>query len=617
MKSDVEFAWNPEQEKCFIELKRLCSTHPVLKLYDVNKPVEVHCDASKDGLGAVLMQDGRPVAYSSRSLTDTEKRYAQIEKEMLSIVHACTKFHCFIFGKETIVFNDHKPLEMIFQKSLSSAPMRLQKMLLKLQWYNLKVRYRKGTEMTAPDALSRAYLPEAKTELDNLETISMLDMLDVTPDRYSDIAQRTRTELADLLYIITNGWPELRSDTPPSVREYWDSRDTLSVIDGIIFKGMRIVIPPSLRDRMLKLIHQSHLGIVKCKQRGREVLFWPTMNAAIENEVRNCSKCAQYQNKQTHEPLKPTITPDLPYSEVGCDLFDFDGKPYLMIVDYFSRYFDAIELNLTNTKSVVNAMKSVFSCHGIPRKLRSDNGPQFNSKEFRSFCDQYGIQHVTSSPHFQSSNGEAERAIQTVKKLWRKSDDKYLSLLDYRTTPLETINLSPAQLLMGRRPRNTLPTRSDLLKPMKVDSNIKERFETVKSKQKQYHDRKYVKELVPLKENDQVRIAPTQGSKEWKPGIVIARHESPRSYIVESANRQYRRNRQHLRVATEKANRVQSDNFEFDDDSYFETERVVKENVESSTNKSHFKEAAKLAAERKHYVTSSGRTVKPPARLDL
>ena len=97
----------------------------MLAFYDVNKQMEIQCDASKDGLGAVLIQAGRPVAYSSRSLTDTEKRYAQIEKEMLSIVHAATKFHCYIIGKETVVCNDHKPLEMIFQKPLVSAPMRL------------------------------------------------------------------------------------------------------------------------------------------------------------------------------------------------------------------------------------------------------------------------------------------------------------------------------------------------------------------------------------------------------------------------------------------------------------------------------------------------------------
>ena len=138
VKSETEFVWHHEQERCFNELKRLYR-QPVLAFYDINKPVEIHCDASKDGLGAVLIQAER--------LTDTKKRYAQVEKEMLSIVHAPTKFHYYIFGKETVVYNDHKPLEMIFRKPLASAPMRLQKMLLRHQWYNLKVCYRKGKDM--------------------------------------------------------------------------------------------------------------------------------------------------------------------------------------------------------------------------------------------------------------------------------------------------------------------------------------------------------------------------------------------------------------------------------------------------------------------------------------
>ena len=108
-----------EQQASFDKLKQLCSTTPVLAFYDVNKSVDIQCDASKDGLGAVILQDNRPIAYSSRSLTETEQRYAQIEKELLSIVHATTKFHCYIFGKTVTVYNDHKPLEQIFRNAYS------------------------------------------------------------------------------------------------------------------------------------------------------------------------------------------------------------------------------------------------------------------------------------------------------------------------------------------------------------------------------------------------------------------------------------------------------------------------------------------------------------------
>ena len=160
LKTNALFDWQPAQEEAFLKLKKQCCSQPVLKYFDVNKPVEIQCDASQHGLGAVLIQDDQPIVYSSRSLTDVEGRYAQIEKEMLSIVHACKKFHPYFFGKEVTVYNDHKPLEQILKKPLLAAPMRLQRMLLNLQWYDLIVKYRKGKEMYLPDTLSRAYLPD-------------------------------------------------------------------------------------------------------------------------------------------------------------------------------------------------------------------------------------------------------------------------------------------------------------------------------------------------------------------------------------------------------------------------------------------------------------------------
>ncbi|XP_013407625.2 uncharacterized protein K02A2.6-like [Lingula anatina] len=217
----------------------------------------------------------------------------------------------------------------------------------------------------------------------------------------------------------------------------------------------------------------------------------------IENMVRDCIKCSEYQNRLPAEPLKPTVPPDLPYTEVGCDIFDFGAKKYLLLIDYYSKYIDVVELNAATTTATINAMRYVFSCHGIPLKIRSDNGPQFSSCEFKQFCKVYDIEHMTSSPQYPGSNGEAERAIQIVKKMWKKCDDKYLALLNYRTTPLEGINLSPSQLLMGRRPRNTLPAARNLLKPQAYNQReVKRHFSQEKLKQKHYYDqRKGAKEL--------------------------------------------------------------------------------------------------------------------------
>ena len=157
LKQDVEFEWNSAQKAAFTKIKKILTSDPILKYFDVNKEVTISCDASQSGLGSVLLQDNKPVAYASRSMTDAETRYAQIEKELLAILFGMERFHQYTYGKEVIVESDHKPIEMIHQKSLSSSPPRLQRMLLRLQRYTYTVRYKPGSEMHVPDMLSRAY----------------------------------------------------------------------------------------------------------------------------------------------------------------------------------------------------------------------------------------------------------------------------------------------------------------------------------------------------------------------------------------------------------------------------------------------------------------------------
>ena len=194
-------------------------------------------------------------------------------------------------------------------------------MLLKLQWYDFEIKYPKGNEMFIFDTLSQAYIPSQNKEVNDIEPVNAVNMISVSKKKYSEMQELTQIELETLYSVIVEGWPELRSDSPMEIRQYWDSRDQLSVLDGIIYKGNSIVISPSLRADMLKLVHKSHLGMVIWKQRTREVMYWSNMNSDIEKTVRDCNQCAEYQNQQPAEPLKPTMTPDLPYSMVGCDLF--------------------------------------------------------------------------------------------------------------------------------------------------------------------------------------------------------------------------------------------------------------------------------------------------------
>ena len=157
LKQEAVFTWDEMANTSFQKIKDLIAksaTKP-LRYYDRRKPVTVQADASQRGLGACLLQDGQPIAYASKSLTDIETRYANIERELLAIVFACQRFNTYVLGRPFTVESDHKPLEMIHQKSLVSAPPRLQRMLLQLQQYDVTIRYRPGKEMLLADALSR------------------------------------------------------------------------------------------------------------------------------------------------------------------------------------------------------------------------------------------------------------------------------------------------------------------------------------------------------------------------------------------------------------------------------------------------------------------------------
>ena len=214
LKSDAIFEWEEPQEKAFQEIKEVLSKHPVLAYFDVTKPITISCDASQSGLGAVILQDSKPIAYASRALTDTETRYAQIEKELLAIVFAFSRFHQYVYGKDVTVESDHKPLDAITRKQLSAAPPRLQRMLLQLQRYSFSLIYKPGREMTVTDTLSRAYL-EDKPNSDDLskDLIYALNMvlnnLPVSDAKLQAIQQATKADpvMTKLQDVITLGWP--------------------------------------------------------------------------------------------------------------------------------------------------------------------------------------------------------------------------------------------------------------------------------------------------------------------------------------------------------------------------------------------------------------------------
>ena len=467
LNKSISWHWEDRQRKAMTELRDYISKAPVLKYFDKDQPVTVSVDASMKGIGACLIQDGRPVHYASRSLTPAEKNYGQIDREMAGIVFGCQKFHDYIYGNQKVtVETDHKPLEALYKKPISTAPPRIQRMMLKLLKYQFNLVWKEGKTLIIADALSRAPLSDTENTDEEYEifTLRNIPISDVKMTKLKDETAKDVALQAVQRYIIF-GWPKDKQDLPDEVKPYWNVRDEIYVCDGLIMKQERVVIPTALRKDMLRQVHSAHFGSAKCVSRARDVLYWPGMAAQITDMCSQCSVCAESKPKQCKEPMVLTQLPERPWQKCGSDLFQLGPKYYVILADYYSKFVEYAELkNDTTSSTVIQFMKTKFSVHGITEQLITDGGPQYNSKEFAKFSEDYGFQHIFSSPEYPQSNGFAESQVKTLKNLLKKctkdNSDEYLAVLEWRNTPIAGLGASPAQLSMGRRTRTSLPTPS-------------------------------------------------------------------------------------------------------------------------------------------------------------
>ena len=564
-KEGVEYVWSEIQDKAFNEAKHLVSTAPTLMYYDINKPVTLQVDASEGGLGGALLQPNKdnklqPVAFTSCSMSETEQRYSQIEKECLAICNGFQKFDQWLYGKRDIeVHTDHKPLESIMKKPLNKAPTRLQKMLMRLQRYHFTVTYKPGPTMYLADTLSRAALkkpPSAKVtgfEVFRLMVENPPENTRLTTPTQELLKQETKLDrsLSRLYSVIVAGWPSEKQLLPDCLHPYWTYRDELSVQDGIIYKGCQVLVPQKLIPYMLKRIHSNHMGAESNIRMAREVMYWPGMRAAIHDMCSACSVCAQYSVTLPKEPMRSLPIPASPWQLISQDIFSLDDKSYLITVCHYSDWTEVDELPDTLASTVIQKTKAHFARYGIPSQCHTDNGPQFISKEYQTFAKSYGFLHSTSSPYHSQGNGKAESAVKICKSLLRKSDDFHAALLTYRNTPPSGHTFSPAQRMFHRRTRTTVTTSDAALMPSLVPSSVvKQEIARKRDTAKQQYDRHCSKEHDTISVGDYVYAKPPPARKgqPWIYGKVQAK-PAPRSYTIDTNNGLIRRNRVQLHIA--------------------------------------------------------------------
>ena len=473
-------------------------------------------------------------------------------KEALATTWACEKFSSYILGTSFVIETDHKPLvPLLGTKNLDSLPPRILQFRLKLDRFDYRIVHIPGKEIYTADTLSRAPISSEISDLNLEEEAKMLMEMSIrhlpaSPKRLDEYrsAQIADHVCSTIINYCQHGWPE-KKYIDSFLRPYWSSQGELTVHDNLLLYQNRIVVPKSLQGETLKKLHEGHQGIQRCRSRARTSVWWPGLSQQISEMIERCPESIRHTSQRS-EPLLSTKLPDYPWQRVGTDLFMLNGNNYLLVADYFSRYPEVVKLKSTTSSSIIENLKSIFSHHGIPETIVSDNGPQFSSQEFGDFSKTYNFCHVTSSPHFPQSNGLAERSVQTMKRLLKESKDVYQAILSYRTTPLPWCNLSPAELLMGRQLRTTLPQVDEQLIPKwQYLDNFKHQEANFKFKQKRNYDRSHhAIPLPPIPDDTSVHI--TSGTETT--GRVIAPADAPRSYMVVTPSGTVRRNRRHLNV---------------------------------------------------------------------
>ncbi|UYV75014.1 hypothetical protein LAZ67_12002096, partial [Cordylochernes scorpioides] len=452
-RKNVRWNWDLKTNKAFLDLKESLTKEPCFAYYNLNSPTELITDASPIGLGAVLIQTQqngikRPIAYASRSLTDTEKRYSQIEKKTLGCVWAIEHFNTYIWGRKFVLKTDHKPLKyMLNPKNGAVLPPRIQRLSCRLQPYDFEIEFIQGKQNIA-DIFSRQPLSNTSDE-------KWLE------DYVHKVLSITSEELQAL-----------------SLKEI-KFKDELSIFDNLILKGSRILLPSKLIKRVLRIAHETHQGMTRTKPLLREKYFWINMDFDIENLIRNCPICVRNQPLINDQPLQIVPLPSKPWMKLGIDIVGPIGHHYVLtVIDYHSSYPEAMIIE--DSKTIIQKLMEIFARHGYPHEVVTDNGLQFVSTSMERFFKECGIRHIKASPYYPKSNGKIERFHRFLKKQFNSSseegkdwkEDLSRILMSYRITPNRSTGKTPAFLLFSREIKTKL---SSLFNDAEEDeSNIKE-----------------------------------------------------------------------------------------------------------------------------------------------
>ncbi|XP_055619592.1 uncharacterized protein K02A2.6-like [Toxorhynchites rutilus septentrionalis] len=486
LKKNVRFEWNDQCEKVFSECKKLLLSHKLLALYNPELPIVIICDASSNGVGAVLCHKlggiEKPVFYVSSTLSVSEKNYPNLHREALAVVFGLTKFFKYIYGKSFTVVTDNKPLASIFdfKKGIPSLTVtRLQKYVHMLSIFDFNIEYRPGSKVSNADALSRLPI-QGETGIADVADLRWLSGEAEVVD-LELIGQATQDDprMKELFLCVRDGWKE--SAIPADLKFYFSNQGCLSLYKNCVIYSERVIVPKSCRKRNLELLHGCHLGVIRMKQAARRFVYWQGLDKQIEEFVQQCevrSSMGRTVKKKFSEWPKALC----PFDRIHLDFFHLAGRTFLVMIDAYSKWMDIRMMHRTDAEALINVLNSIFRIFGICGTIVSDNGPPLTSNAFSEYAKSMRIKFMKSPAYSPESNGLAERAVQTAKNGIKKLlvDPKFnhkklaeideIFLFSYRNSYSQAIDCTPASKVFSFIPKTDL------------ESNLKPNVETIKKK---------------------------------------------------------------------------------------------------------------------------------------
>jgi len=438
------FEWSEVADLAFNKFKRAMTTGPVLALPDFNKSFVVECDASGTGIGAILMQDLKPIAYFSQAIKGKNLAKSTYEKEMMALIAAVQKWRPYLLGQKFVVRTDQKSLRHLFEQTITTEAQ--QKWLVKLMGYDFTIEYKKGRENTAADSLSR------REDQDQLSAISTPIPHWIEPIQEEILQEK---ELQDLVLKIQQG----------------EALGPWSYKSGLIFFKGRIYLRPqsTLTKEIIHELHSgSHEGFHKMWHRLKSVFYWRGACAQIKEYLRGCDICQRNKSELTLPAglLQPLPIPTMIWRDISMDFVDglpnSQGKTVIfVVVDRLSKYAHFIPLKHPYSAIMVaeEFFENIFKLHGLPTSIVCDRDPTFTSNFWRELFRLQGTRFNFSSAYHPQTDGQTEVVNRTLEMYLRcftgdrpKEWVKWLSWVEYiyNTSYHSSTGMSPFELVYGR-----------------------------------------------------------------------------------------------------------------------------------------------------------------------